>query len=449
MEGNKTISYSYGKTVLQKRLLWNMTQQELAELSGVTERTIRAIEAGKANPSLATITAISNVLNLELMIVNSDRFMTIEDVELKAAHPIAERFDSNNMQDGKATIFIGRRESFESFIDDIKQAYSTNDRRMLELISTHSMSKTRLDGLESVSSSERHGRTARWSIDALRLFIENLVSIDEKQAFQRLFPDLDDVWYEISPVDGRLSYEEFMTRLENLGSKYELAGSILKSMVDLRFFGTRSEKWLKSGHAACWLDESTTGNSSRKAIEGLCSDSKRKEEFLIDDDSVFSIDSVDVYPELMNAMFFIRGIDDMISMCKKEQYVSKSALLIDGAESVFCRDPFYSIYIDRAGLFRSLGIVPFIRVDNATNNFWLRSAINNRTTVMYASKLSSADAASLAHHLVNGSNEALTMMSDILMNLRPGVYLKFDSNRNFCFVDTNKKQEGGAAIWMS
>ncbi len=49
-------------------ILRNTTQQTLAEMSGVSVRMIKAIEGGYANPSIATLEKILNVLGLQLVI---------------------------------------------------------------------------------------------------------------------------------------------------------------------------------------------------------------------------------------------------------------------------------------------------------------------------------------------------------------------------------------------
>jgi y4mF family transcriptional regulator len=52
--------------IKQRRLLLGITQQDLADFSGVSLRTIREIEAGKANPSIETLNSIVDVLGLEI-----------------------------------------------------------------------------------------------------------------------------------------------------------------------------------------------------------------------------------------------------------------------------------------------------------------------------------------------------------------------------------------------
>ncbi len=43
-----------------------ITQEQLSDLSGVALRTIKAIETGKANPTLETLKKIADILGLEL-----------------------------------------------------------------------------------------------------------------------------------------------------------------------------------------------------------------------------------------------------------------------------------------------------------------------------------------------------------------------------------------------
>lgn len=49
-----------------RRLTLLVTQEHLAELSGVSLRTIKEIEVGKGNPTIATLSRIADVLGLEI-----------------------------------------------------------------------------------------------------------------------------------------------------------------------------------------------------------------------------------------------------------------------------------------------------------------------------------------------------------------------------------------------
>lgn len=52
--------------IKQRRLILGITQQDLADFSGVGLRTIRQIEAGKGNPSIETLSKILDVLGVEI-----------------------------------------------------------------------------------------------------------------------------------------------------------------------------------------------------------------------------------------------------------------------------------------------------------------------------------------------------------------------------------------------
>ena len=54
--------------IKQRRALLSLTQRDLADYAGVSLRIIRSIEAGKGNPSVATISKIAEVLGLQLQL---------------------------------------------------------------------------------------------------------------------------------------------------------------------------------------------------------------------------------------------------------------------------------------------------------------------------------------------------------------------------------------------
>jgi putative transcriptional regulator len=56
-----------GKRIRSARKTAHLTQQDLADLAGVSERTVRAIETGTGNPALAAVAAVVNVLGLRLV----------------------------------------------------------------------------------------------------------------------------------------------------------------------------------------------------------------------------------------------------------------------------------------------------------------------------------------------------------------------------------------------
>lgn len=54
--------------IRERRSLLGLTQQDLADYTGLSLRIIKSIEAGKGNPSMSTLTKIAEVLGLEIML---------------------------------------------------------------------------------------------------------------------------------------------------------------------------------------------------------------------------------------------------------------------------------------------------------------------------------------------------------------------------------------------
>lgn len=54
--------------IRERRVLLGLTQQDLADYSGLSLRIIKSIEAGTGNPSIGTLTKIAEVLGLEICI---------------------------------------------------------------------------------------------------------------------------------------------------------------------------------------------------------------------------------------------------------------------------------------------------------------------------------------------------------------------------------------------
>lgn len=57
-----------GKTIFNRRKELNLRQDDLAEMSGVTVRTIYNIEEGKGNPSIRTLSKLCEVLGMQIAI---------------------------------------------------------------------------------------------------------------------------------------------------------------------------------------------------------------------------------------------------------------------------------------------------------------------------------------------------------------------------------------------
>ena len=56
------------KKIVERRPLLGITQQDLADFSGVGLRTIKEIETNKGNPAVNTLSKILDVLGMELVI---------------------------------------------------------------------------------------------------------------------------------------------------------------------------------------------------------------------------------------------------------------------------------------------------------------------------------------------------------------------------------------------
>ncbi len=52
----------------ERRKVLRITQEDLAGLSGIGLRTLKAIESGKGNPTLATLHKLAEVLGMEVII---------------------------------------------------------------------------------------------------------------------------------------------------------------------------------------------------------------------------------------------------------------------------------------------------------------------------------------------------------------------------------------------
>jgi len=57
---------SLGEVMKSRRKTLSLSQLDLAEMAGVGLATVKDIERGKGNPSLATVSSILDVLGLEI-----------------------------------------------------------------------------------------------------------------------------------------------------------------------------------------------------------------------------------------------------------------------------------------------------------------------------------------------------------------------------------------------
>lgn len=54
------------ESLKKRRGVLGITQDQLAELSGVGLRTLKALESGKGNPTFETVTKLAEILGMEL-----------------------------------------------------------------------------------------------------------------------------------------------------------------------------------------------------------------------------------------------------------------------------------------------------------------------------------------------------------------------------------------------
>ncbi|NKE10789.1 MULTISPECIES: helix-turn-helix transcriptional regulator [Kocuria] len=57
-----------GRNIRATRKDAGLAQQELADLAGTSQRTVRSIENGTGNPSLASVVAVAQVLGLRVLV---------------------------------------------------------------------------------------------------------------------------------------------------------------------------------------------------------------------------------------------------------------------------------------------------------------------------------------------------------------------------------------------
>jgi y4mF family transcriptional regulator len=57
-----------GKSIRERRKFLKITQEDLVDIAGVSERTLRSIEKGEANPEMGSLLKICEVLGLSIKI---------------------------------------------------------------------------------------------------------------------------------------------------------------------------------------------------------------------------------------------------------------------------------------------------------------------------------------------------------------------------------------------
>lgn len=62
------------KQIVERRKKFKLSQRDLAEMSGVSARTIEAVELGEANPSIRTLNQMCNPIGLVVTLSERVRF---------------------------------------------------------------------------------------------------------------------------------------------------------------------------------------------------------------------------------------------------------------------------------------------------------------------------------------------------------------------------------------
>ncbi len=55
-----------GQVIKERRSMLHLTQEDLAAMAGVGQRTLKSLEVGRGNPTVATLQKIADVLGMEV-----------------------------------------------------------------------------------------------------------------------------------------------------------------------------------------------------------------------------------------------------------------------------------------------------------------------------------------------------------------------------------------------
>ena len=62
--------HEIGEVIKSRRKFLRLTQDELAEISGISLRSLKAIELGKGNPSIAQLNKLLDAIGLKVTLGN-------------------------------------------------------------------------------------------------------------------------------------------------------------------------------------------------------------------------------------------------------------------------------------------------------------------------------------------------------------------------------------------
>ena len=63
--------YRLASSLIRARIEKKLTQQQLADIAGVTQNTITRLESGTTNPTIGTLTRVASALGKEIRLVGT------------------------------------------------------------------------------------------------------------------------------------------------------------------------------------------------------------------------------------------------------------------------------------------------------------------------------------------------------------------------------------------
>ena len=63
--------YRLASSLIKARIEKKLTQQQLADIAGVTQNTITRLESGTTNPTIGTLTRVASALGKEIRLVGT------------------------------------------------------------------------------------------------------------------------------------------------------------------------------------------------------------------------------------------------------------------------------------------------------------------------------------------------------------------------------------------
>ena len=96
-----------GKFILEMRKQKGLTQKELAEKIGISDKTISKWECGNSMPDISYLDALCNSLTITVNELLSGECLTTESYSEKAEENIMALMKESNKKEGKGKMFLG------------------------------------------------------------------------------------------------------------------------------------------------------------------------------------------------------------------------------------------------------------------------------------------------------------------------------------------------------